>query len=63
MTSTACWVKASRWGDCRPGGFIAVFGVAIVAMEFRAVAVMLDRIERFGRDWWARLRGKKRGSR
>lgn len=43
-----------------PGGFIAVFGLAIIGMEFRAVAVLLDRIERFGRDLWARVRGRKR---
>lgn len=42
-----------------PGGFIAVFGLAIIGMEFRAVAVVLDRIERFGRNLWARLRGRK----
>jgi hypothetical protein len=43
-----------------PGGFIAIFGLAIVAMEFRFMAVTLDRIERFARDAWARLRGKKK---
>lgn len=41
-----------------PGGFIAIFGLAIVAMEFRVMAVILDRLERLGRDAWARLRGK-----
>lgn len=40
-----------------PGGFIAIFGVAIIAMEFRAVAVIVDRVERWGRHLWARLRG------
>lgn len=43
-----------------PGGFIAVFGLAIIGMEFRFVAVVLDRIERFGRDLWNRVRGKKK---
>ena len=42
-----------------PGGFIAVFGLAIIGMEFRVVAVMLDRLERFGRNLWDRVRGKK----
>ena len=42
-----------------PGGFIAILGLAIVAMEFRVMAVLLDRVERFGRNLWARLRGKK----
>lgn len=42
-----------------PGGFIAVFGLAIVAMEFRFMAVILDRLERWARDAWAWLRGKK----
>jgi hypothetical protein len=42
-----------------PGGFIAVFGLAIVAMEFRFMAVMLDRLERVGRSAWAWMRGKK----
>lgn len=42
-----------------PGGFIAIFGLAIVAMEFRFMAVILDRLERIGRNAWARLRGKK----
>lgn len=42
-----------------PGGFIAIFGLAIVGMEFRFVAVLLDRVERAGRSLWARLRGKK----
>ena len=42
-----------------PGGFIAIFGLAIVAMEFRVMAVLLDRIERAARNLWARLRGKK----
>ena len=40
-----------------PGGFIAIFGLAIVAMEFRVVAVTLDRLEQFARDTWDRLRG------
>ena len=43
-----------------PGGFIAIFGLAIVAMEFRFVAVTLDRLERIGRDAWDRLRGRKK---
>lgn len=43
-----------------PGGFVAVFGFAIIGMEFRVVAVTLDRLERFGRDLWARVRGKKK---
>ena len=43
-----------------PGGFIAVFGLAVVAMEFRFMAVMLDRLEQLGRDAWAWLRGKKK---
>ena len=43
-----------------PGGLIAVFGLAIVAMEFRVMAVILDRVERLGRDAWAWLRGKNR---
>lgn len=42
-----------------PGGFIAVFGLAIVGMEFRFVATTLDRLERLARDAWAWLRGKK----
>jgi hypothetical protein len=42
-----------------PGGFIAIFGLAIVAMEFRFMAVTLDYLERLGREAWARLRGKK----
>jgi hypothetical protein len=42
-----------------PGGFIAVFGLAILAMEFRFMAVILDRMERLGREAWAWLRGKK----
>ena len=42
-----------------PGGFVAIFGLAIVAMEFRAMAVLLDRVERVGRNLWAKLRGKK----
>ena len=46
-----------------PGGFIAVFGLAIVAMEFRVMAVILDRMERLGRDAWAWLRGKKKPAR
>lgn len=46
-----------------PGGFIAVFGLAVLAMEFRFVAMALDRVERFGRDAWARLRGKKKPAR
>jgi hypothetical protein len=46
-----------------PGGFIAVFGLAIVAMEFRFMAVLLDRMERLGRDAWAWLRGKKKPAR
>ena len=46
-----------------PGGFIAIFGLAIVAMEFRFVAVGLDRMERLGRDAWAWLRGKKKPAR
>jgi len=46
-----------------PGGFIAVFGLAIVAMEFRFMAVILDRMERLGRDAWAWLRGKKKSAR
>lgn len=41
-----------------PGGFIAIFGVAIIAMEFRGVAVVLDRLEQWGRDTWARWRGR-----
>lgn len=41
-----------------PGGFIAVFGLAVFAMEFRVVAVGLDRAERLGRDVWAWLRAK-----
>ncbi|MGD9903286.1 MAG: hypothetical protein AB7U83_07430 [Vicinamibacterales bacterium] len=43
-----------------PGGFVAIFGLAIVGMEFRVVAVALDRAERFSRDAWRRLRGKRR---
>jgi hypothetical protein len=39
-----------------PGGFIAVFGLAIVGMEFRFVAVALDRCERWCRDAWTALR-------
>lgn len=39
-----------------PGGFIAVFGLAIIAMEFRAVAVLIDHAERSGRRAWAWLR-------
>ncbi len=46
-----------------PGGFIAVFGLAIVAMEFRFMAVILDRMERLGRDAWAWLRGMKKPAR
>ena len=46
-----------------PGGFIAVFGLAIVAMEFRFMAVTLDRMERLGREAWAWLRGKKKPAR
>ena len=46
-----------------PGGLIAVFGLAIVAMEFRVMAVILDRVERLGRDAWAWLRGKERPAR
>ncbi len=46
-----------------PGGFIAVFGLAIIAMEFRVMAVSLDWLERIGRDAWARLRGKKKPAR
>jgi len=39
-----------------PGGFIAIFGLAVFAMEFRAVAVLLDRVERLSRCVWAWLR-------
>lgn len=46
-----------------PGGFIAIFGLAIVAMEFRSVAVILDRLERLARDAWAWLRGKPKPAR
>jgi hypothetical protein len=46
-----------------PGGFVAIFGLAIVAMEFRVVAVTLDRLERLGRDAWDWLRGKKGAAR
>jgi hypothetical protein len=46
-----------------PGGFIAILGMAIVAMEFRFMAVLLDRMERLGRDAWAWLRGKKKPAR
>jgi hypothetical protein len=42
-----------------PGGFIAIFGLAIVAMEFRFMAVILDRLERLGRNAWAWLRGRR----
>lgn len=42
-----------------PGGFIAIFGLAIVGMEFRFMAVLLDLVERTGRNLWAWLRGKK----
>ena len=42
-----------------PGGFIAIFGLAIIAMQFRVVAVTLDRLERFAWDVWNGLRGKK----
>lgn len=42
-----------------PGGFIAVFGLAIVAMEFRSMATILDWLETVGRKAWARLRGQK----
>jgi hypothetical protein len=45
-----------------PGGFIAIFGLAIVAMEFRFVAVRLDRLERLFRDAWGRLRGKAKAA-
>jgi hypothetical protein len=41
-----------------PGGFIAIFGLAIIAMEFRFMAVALDRTERLVRDAWAWLRRK-----
>jgi hypothetical protein len=40
-----------------PGGFIAIFGLAIIAMEFRFMAVALDRLERLVRDAWGWLRG------
>ena len=43
-----------------PGGFIAIFGLAIVAMEIRLMAGTLDRLEQLGRDAWAWVRGKKR---
>jgi hypothetical protein len=46
-----------------PGGFIAIFGLAIVAMEFRVMAVILDRLERLGRDAWAWLRRKRKPAR
>lgn len=46
-----------------PGGFIAIFGLAIVAMEFRVVAVTLDRLERLGRDAWGWLRRKVKSAR
>jgi hypothetical protein len=42
-----------------PGGFIAIFGLAIVAMEFRFMALLLDRVERAARNLWAWLRGNK----
>lgn len=42
-----------------PGGFIAIFGLAIVGMEFRFMAVLLDLVERGGRNLWTWLRGKK----
>lgn len=38
---------------------MAIFGLAIIAMEFRVVAMMLDRIERFGRQLWTPVRGRK----
>lgn len=46
-----------------PGGFIAVFGLAIVGMEFHFMAATLDRLERLGRDAWAWLRGKQKPAR
>jgi hypothetical protein len=46
-----------------PGGFIAIFGLAVVAMEFRFMALILDRMERLGRDAWAWLRKKKKPAR
>lgn len=46
-----------------PGGFIAIFGLAIVAMEFRFMALALDKLERVGRDAWDRLRGRRRPAR
>jgi hypothetical protein len=44
-----------------PGGFIAIFGLAVFAMEFRVVAVGLDRAEQLSRAAWEWLRRKWRG--
>ena len=46
-----------------PGGFIAVFGLAIVAMEIPLHGGELDRLEQLGRDAWAWVRGKKKPAR
>jgi hypothetical protein len=46
-----------------PGGFIAIFGLAIVGMEFRFMAVLLDLVERTGRNLWAGCGARRRGCR
>lgn len=35
-----------------PGGFISIFGAALLATEFRSLARLLDRAERVGRRIW-----------
>ncbi|MGD9691357.1 MAG: PGPGW domain-containing protein [Phycisphaerales bacterium] len=35
-----------------PGGFVAIFGIALLATEFRPLASLLDEMETVGRGVW-----------
>lgn len=45
-----------------PGGFISVFGAALLATEWPPLARLLDRVEVLLRDLWRRVRSTWNGS-
>jgi hypothetical protein len=45
-----------------PGGFISIFGAALLATEWHPLARLLDRVEVLARDLWRRTRAWWNGS-